>query len=215
LLAIVANTRGASEALQFGRVTQLGFPFSVSPSFQLRNTNRSMEESLTTVDEIQNLCTKTNKELVLYLSMAFGNPYGEIYNADQLLGWADQMVQKNIRVISLADTVGVAQPNEIASVFSVLKKSHSKVSFGVHLHSSSRNWKEKLDAAYRSGCRRFDGALLGIGGCPMANDDLVGNMATENIIDFLTEQGEQLMIDQLALKASLKTASEIFSAEHV
>ncbi len=214
LLAIVANTRGAHEALAFEQITQLGFPFSISPTFQQRNTNKTIEASLATVDEIQELCVKANRQLVLYLSMAFGNPYGDAYNADLLLGWADRMVLKDIQIISLADTVGVAKPEEIASVFSALKNSHSKASFGVHLHSDSRNWQQKLDAAYRSGCRRFDGAMLGVGGCPMADDDLVGNMATEKIINFLVEQGEELTIDQHALEVSLQTASKIFSVGH-
>ena len=179
LLAIIANTRGAEEAVAYEQINFLGFPFSISPTFQQRNTNSTIEESLVRVDEIQNLCLQHNKQLVLYLSMAFGNPYGDEYSEEILLKWADEMVKREIKIISLADTVGVATPQQISIALNALVPKYAHIQFGVHLHSTEQNWKAKINAAYEAGCKRFDGALKGIGGCPMANDDLVGNMDTE------------------------------------
>lgn len=210
LLAIIANKRGAEEAVIYREISYLGFPFSISPTFQQRNTNSTIEESLGRVEEIQNLCLKNGKQLVLYLSMAFGNPYGDFYNEEVLFQRAEEMAKKNIEIISLADTVGLASPKQIGSVLDILIPKYSDIQFGVHLHSSAQNWKEKVGAAYRSGCKRFDGALKGIGGCPMANDDLVGNMNTEWLLSFLEENGEQLSINKQALQESLTLAGKIF-----
>jgi hydroxymethylglutaryl-CoA lyase len=209
LLVIVANTRGAAEAVMFDEITYLGFPFSVSPTFQLRNTNSTIEESLIRVDDIQQLCVKHNKQLVIYLSMGFGNPYGDVYNEEILWHWADEMVRRNINIISLADTVGIATPQQINFALKTLIPTYPATTFGVHLHSTKNNWKEKLQAAVNAGCTRFDGTLKGIGGCPMAQDGLVGNMNTEWIIDYFASNN-LLMYNKEALQESLLVASEIF-----
>ncbi|MDQ3683332.1 MAG: hydroxymethylglutaryl-CoA lyase, partial [Bacteroidota bacterium] len=205
-----ANTRGAEEAVAFNQISYLGFPFSISPTFQQRNTNSTIKESLVSVEEIQNLCIKNGKQLVLYLSMAFGNPYEDEYNEEVLLQWADEMAKRNVIIISLADTVGLASPKQISVAMNILIPKYEHIQFGVHLHSTAQNWKEKIGAAYDAGCKRFDGALKGIGGCPMANDDLVGNMNTEWLLSFMEEKGEQLSIDKHALHKSLRLAEEIF-----
>jgi hydroxymethylglutaryl-CoA lyase len=210
LLAIVANTRGAEEAIVFDEISFLGFPFSISPSFQMRNTNSTIEESMIRVDEIQSLCIKHNKTLVIYLSMGFGNPYGDVYNQELLLNWAEAMAEKNIQIISLADTVGVATPEQISYALNALVPAYPKVEFGVHLHATTNNWKQKLTAAISSGCNRFDGALKGIGGCPMAGDELVGNMNTELIVSCLEEQNLDHGLNKDALITSLDLASKIF-----
>ncbi|MDB5191396.1 MAG: hydroxymethylglutaryl-CoA lyase [Segetibacter sp.] len=210
LLVIVANTRGAEEAVQFEQVSFLGFPFSISPTFQLRNTNSTIEESVKRVDEIQELCVKHNKKLVIYLSMGFGNPYGDEYNEKILLKWADEMVQKEIKIISLADTVGVATPGEISSALNALIPAYPTTTFGAHLHATPSNFKEKLQAAVEAGCTRIDGALKGIGGCPMAADELVGNMNTEGIINFAKERGIMPSINENALSECLLLADQTF-----
>jgi hydroxymethylglutaryl-CoA lyase len=210
LLAIVANIRGAEEAIVYDEISFLGFPFSISPTFQLRNTNSSMEESVQRVETIQELCIKNNKELVLYLSMGFGNPYGDIYNEEILLHWADEMVSRGISILSLADTVGVATPMQISVALQTLIPRYPDTSIGVHLHSTSQDRKPKLDAAIAAGCKRFDGALKGIGGCPMAQDDLVGNMNTEWMIAYLEEQDLLTGINKETLNDCLLLASEIF-----
>lgn len=210
LLAIVANVRGAEEAVAYDEITYLGFPFSISPTFQLRNTNSTIEESVSRVDEIQNLCLKNNKQLVIYLSMGFGNPYGDEYNEEILLKWADEMATKGIKIISLADTVGVATPEQISFALNTLISQYGDVTIGVHLHSTPANWRDKLQAAVDAGCKRIDGALKGIGGCPMAQDELVGNMNTELIISYLEEQNLIEGLNKDALQESLQLASEIF-----
>lgn len=210
LLAIVANTRGAEEAIVYEEITYLGFPFSISPTFQLRNTNSTIEESLDRVEEIQNLCLKNNRQLVIYLSMGFGNPYGDEYNEGILLQWADEMVKRQIKIISLADTVGLATPQQISFALNTLIPKYPDTIIGVHLHSTPMNRKEKLEAAVNAGCKRFDGALKGIGGCPMAQDDLVGNMNTEWIISYLQERNLLGNLNMNALQKSLEMVSEIF-----
>lgn len=210
LLAIVANRRGAEEAVAYEQISYLGFPFSISPTFQLRNTNSTMEESLVRVAEIQSLCQQHSKQLVVYLSMGFGNPYGDEYNDGILLKWAAEMVNRGIGIISLADTVGVATPDQVRFALRTLIPEYTGTTFGVHLHSTANNWKEKLAAAVEAGCTRFDGALKGIGGCPMAQDDLVGNMNTERMIGYLEEQHLIEGLDKSALAESLQIASEIF-----
>ncbi|GAA4754082.1 hydroxymethylglutaryl-CoA lyase [Flavisolibacter ginsenosidimutans] len=210
LLAIVANTRGAEEAVVYDEISYLGFPFSISETFQQRNTNSSIDESLHRVEEIQNLCMKNNKQLVIYLSMGFGNPYGDPYNEEILLKWAGEMVKKGIQIISLADTVGVATPEQISFALDTLIPKYPNTSFGVHLHSTPDNWKAKLEAAVHAGCKRIDGALKGIGGCPMAGDDLVGNMNTESIISYFEEHALPININKEALQFSLQLASQVF-----
>ncbi|MEO7393719.1 MAG: hydroxymethylglutaryl-CoA lyase [Chitinophagaceae bacterium] len=210
LLAIVANMRGAQEASIFDQISYLGYPFSISETFQQRNTNSTIEESLGRVEEIQNLCIKTAKKLVIYISMGFGNPYGDIYSEEIVFEWVNKMVEMDIEIVSLADTLGVATPEQVFDVTSYLIESLPGTEIGVHLHSTPDNWKEKLDAAVKAGCKRFDGALKGIGGCPMADDELVGNMNSELMIDYF---GKHQLLNNLgteALKESLRIAGEIF-----
>ena len=210
LLAIIANTRGAAEAVIHDEITYLGFPFSISPTFQQRNTNSMPQESLIRVEEIQELCIKNNKQLVVYLSMGFGNPYGDEYSDAILLQWADEMVKRDINIISLADTVGVATPQQISFALNTLIPKYADTTIGVHLHSAPYNFEEKLQAAVDAGCRRFDGALKGIGGCPMAQDDLVGNMATESMIDYLETRNLLQPLNKNALLESLQIATGLF-----
>ena len=210
LLAIVANERGAVEASQYDEISYLGFPFSISETFQQRNTNSSIKESVGRVEAIQKLCQQHNKELVIYLSMGFGNPYGDAYNEDILLHWADEMVKRGITILSLADTVGLATPEQISFALQTLIPQYPAVTIGVHLHATPDNWKTKLEAAINAGCRRIDGALLGIGGCPMAGNDLVGNMNTEWILSFLEDAKVNTGIKRDAYQNSLKLAKEIF-----
>ncbi len=210
LLAIIANLRGAEEASVFDQVTYLGFPFSVSETFQQRNTNSSIQESLLRVEEIQNLCINKNKKLVIYISMSFGNPYGDPYDENIVFNWVEKLVELDIDIISLADTVGVATPEQVYDMTSYLVESLPSTEIGVHLHSTFENWQEKLDAAVKGGCKRFDGALKGIGGCPMADDELVGNMNTEWMINYFETKGINLDINKNALLDSLAIAEEIF-----
>ena len=211
LLAIVANVRGAEEACQYEAIQYLGFPFSVSPTFQQRNTNSSPEESLDRVSRIQELCQENGKELVVYLSMGFGNPYGDTYNESVLMDGAASMVQRGIRIISLADTVGLARPEQVSFALNTLLPQYPDTLFGVHLHSSPESLTPKLKAALDAGCSRFDGALKGIGGCPMAGNDLIGNMNMETIIAYLEERYQVKNIDKAALSKSLDLASKIFN----
>ena len=212
LLAIVANVRGAEEASIHDKITYLGFPFSISETFQQRNTNSSIKESLVRVEEIQNICLKTNKELVVYMSMAFGNPYGDEYNDAILLSWTKEIMERGIKTISLADTVGVAEVEQISLALRSLVPNYPGVDFGVHLHSTPKNWEDKLEAAFNSGCTRFDGALKGIGGCPMAKDELVGNMNMEWMIHYFKEKGRLVPLDFAALQNSVSIAEKIFGA---
>lgn len=211
LLVITANTRGAEEAVTYEQVSYLGFPFSISETFQQRNTNSSIEESVKRVEEIQELCLKHNKQLVIYLSMGFGNPYGDEYNDETLLHWADEMVRRNISIISLADTVGVATAEQISFALNTLIPAYPNAEFGVHLHSTAANWEGKLKAAADAGCTRFDGALKGIGGCPMAKDELVGNMNIEWMINYFSQHGTLPAINEDALQQSLRLAEEVFT----
>lgn len=210
LLAIIANYRGAEAAVVFDEITYLGFPFSVSETFQQRNTNSSITESLGRVEEIQNLCIKSGKQLVVYISMGFGNPYGDLYDEEIVFEWVNKLVGMDIGIISLADTVGVATAQQVYDMTSYLVESLPGTEIGVHLHSTPHNWKEKLEAAVRAGCKRFDGALKGIGGCPMADDELVGNMNSEWMINFFEENMLQDDLNKVALQESLSIAGEIF-----
>lgn len=209
LLAIVANMRGAQEASTFEGITYLGFPLSISETFQQRNTNKSIAEALNTLEEIQNICLKSNKKLVTYISMGFGNPYNDPYDADLVGKFVDILVTLGSNVISLADTVGVASNEAITFLFSSLTKQYPGIELGAHLHSNPATATEKIRAAYEAGCKRFDGAIKGFGGCPMANDELVGNLATETIVSFL-ESRESLQIDKLAFGKALQMADKIF-----
>ena len=211
ILVIVANTRGATEAVTFENIDYVGFPFSISETFQQRNTNSSIVESVKRVEEIQELCFKNNKKLVIYLSMGFGNPYGDAYNEEILLHWADEMIKKEVGIISLADTVGMATPEQISFALNALIPAYPKTEFSAHLHSTAANWKLKLQAAIDAGCLRFEGALKGIGGCPMAGDQLVGNMNSELMINYFREIGMQTVIKEYHLQKALQFADEIFA----
>ena len=210
LLAIIANERGAQDAVLYDAITYLGFPFSVSETFQKRNANASIQESLSRVEEIQNLCIKHKKELVVYISMGFGNPYGDPYDEAIVYQCVNELVAMDIKIISLADTVGLATPQQVSSVTKYLVDSLPQTEIGVHLHSTAANWKAKTDAALQAGCLRFDGALKGIGGCPMAGDDLVGNMDTELMLPYFEELNLLREIDKEALKKCSQMAGEIF-----
>jgi len=210
LLAIVANFRGAEEAAGHEEIAYLGFPFSVSETFQLRNTNKTIEGSFATVEEMQELCARTQKELVVYLSMGFGNPYGEAWNEEVVYQWAAALAKLGVRTLSVADTVGVATPEHVYSVVDYLVRQLPQCTIGVHLHSTHHNRKTKVDAALEAGCRRFDGALKGIGGCPMAGDHLVGNMDSALMIPYLEKKGLLTGLNADALAESLRLAAEIF-----
>ena len=210
LLAIIANERGAQDAVAYDEIRYLGFPFSVSETFQQRNTNSSIEQSLGRVEAIQNLCVKNDKQLVVYISMGFGNPYGDLYNEEIVFRWANKLAGMGIGILSLADTVGLATPEQVLHITKHLVGALPGTEIGVHLHSTPANWKEKLEAAIEAGCRRFDGALKGIGGCPMADDELVGNMDTERMIPYLEEKGMALQLDKNALRNCGRIATALF-----
>ena len=210
LLAIVANFRGADMAAGYDAVSYLGFPFSVSETFQLRNTNKTIEGSFATVEEMQDLCVKRQKELVVYLSMGFGNPYGDAWSEEIVYEWASALAKLGVKTLSVADTVGLATPEQVFSVTSYLINELPQCTIGVHLHSTPHGRKAKIDAALEAGCRRFDGALKGIGGCPMAGNELVGNMDTEWMINHFKEKKLLPALNGAALKESLRIAGEIF-----
>ncbi|MBU6159244.1 MAG: hydroxymethylglutaryl-CoA lyase [Bacteroidetes bacterium] len=210
LLAIIANERGAEDAAQYDSIHYLGFPFSISETFQQRNTNSSIQDALVRVEKIQEICSRSKKEFVVYLSMGFGNPYGDPWSEEIVFHWANELVKRGIVILSLADTVGVAAPEQVSKMTKYLIDALPYNTIGVHLHSSASNRAQKLDAAYQSGCRRFDGALKGIGGCPMAKDELVGNMDTEWMMQFLKAKESALRFNESALSHALMLASEIF-----
>ncbi|MBK9254803.1 MAG: hydroxymethylglutaryl-CoA lyase [Saprospiraceae bacterium] len=210
LLAIVANARGASDAVQFDEISYLGYPFSISETFQLRNTNATIEESLIRVEEIQNICTHRNKKLVIYISMGFGNPYGDRWSVEICQKWVDQLADMGIRILALSDTIGVATPESISYLFKHLIPPYPDVEFGAHLHSQPHNWYPRIDAAWKSGCRRFDAAIKGYGGCPMAKDELTGNMATENLISYFEEKNIETGIHKAAFDEAVRMSSEVF-----
>jgi hydroxymethylglutaryl-CoA lyase len=210
LLVIVANERGAEEAVQYAPVTYLGFPFSVSETFQQRNTNSSIAESLKRVEAIQALCRGAGKQLVIYISMGFGNPYGDAWSADIVFDWVQRIAGLGVGIISLADTVGLATAEQVYGITHHVIQQMPGHEIGVHLHSTAAGWQAKTDAALQAGCRRFDGALKGIGGCPMANDELVGNMDTELMIPYFEQQGLLSGLDHAALAESSSFAARIF-----
>jgi hydroxymethylglutaryl-CoA lyase len=210
LLAIVANTRGAEEAASFERIDFLGFPLSISETFQLRNTKKTIAEALNTLVEIKNVCLKKDKKLVTYISMGFGNPYRDAYDATMVAGFTDVLVTLGTDVISIADTIGAATPDDITTVVKPLIKQYRQIEIGVHLHSSPANSRSKITAVLEAGCMRIDGALKGFGGCPMAKDELVGNIATEELISVLNDKGIKTDINENELAKSLALAAEIF-----
>lgn len=210
LLSIVANQRGADEACSFERIDYLGYPFSVSENFQKRNTNKSIEQSLCLVEQLQNTCEKHHKSLVVYISMAFGNHYGEYWHEDIVAKWSEKLSDLDIKIIALSDTIGVSNPDNIRLLFSLLSNEFPQIEWGAHLHTHLESWREKLEAAYNSGCRRFDGAIKGYGGCPMSKDDLVGNMPTEKLLSFTQEKKIETTINTLAFESAYNKAIDIF-----
>jgi hydroxymethylglutaryl-CoA lyase len=210
LLAIIANRRGAESALQFEQIDFIGFPLSVSEQFQQRNTNKSIEEALAEVAEIQNLCLSKNRRLVVYLSMAFGNPYGEAYSPELVLKYGQKLLDMNILHLSLADTIGKAGKDEVSSLFKAISEPWSAVEVTAHLHANPMQAKEKIQAAWDAGCRNFDVALGGFGGCPMAEDKLVGNLSTEAILDWAGENGLKTGIDMNALGRAQEMLPAVF-----
>ncbi len=211
LLSIVANTRGGETAVTFDEIRYLGFPFSISETFQQRNTNSSILESLETVEKLQALCENSRKELVVYISMAFGNPYGDVWNPDIALQWVEKIVNLGVKTIAMADTVGLSVEDDIKQIFKAVIPAFPTVSFGAHLHVSPGNWKEKVAAAWDSGCRRFDSAMKGYGGCPMAKDELVGNLASENLLSFFHEKQVKNKVDLNKFEQALAQAAAVFS----
>lgn len=210
LLAIVANIRGVTDALKHEQINYLGFPFSVSETFQHRNTNSRIDQSLKTVEELLNLCSKANKEAVIYLSMGFGNPYDDPWSNEIVEHWANELALRGAKILSLADTTGVSSAEKINYLFPYLVSHFPDIEFGVHLHSSPNTWHEKIEAAWQSGCRRFDTALKGYGGCPMASDGLTGNIATENLISFLEAKGEDTGLNMKKWEEAMAFSSRIF-----
>lgn len=211
LLAIVANIRGANDACHFDEIQYLGYPLSLSETFQQRNTNRSINDAFNDLAEMQELCDDFEKTLVVYLSMGFGNPYGDPYEMDYVGEFVDRLDRMEVQVISLADTIGVSNPKNISSLLETLIPKFPHIEFGAHLHSTPDTIEEKVDAAFQSGCRRMDGAIKGYGGCPMAKDDLTGNMATERMLQFLSEKGVQTGLDMEAFNESVLLSSSVFS----
>jgi hydroxymethylglutaryl-CoA lyase len=210
LLAIVANLRGAETAVGYPEIQYLGFPLSVSETFQQRNTNKSIAEALTEVAQMQNLCEQRGKQLVVYLSMGFGNPYGDPWNPEVLGEFTQKLDAMGVRIVALSDTIGASTPETIIPPFRELTAAFPHIEFGAHLHTTPASWREKVEAAYEAGCRRFDGALGGIGGCPMAADQLTGNMATENLVRYMEEQGVPTGLGMQALREAQRLSHEIF-----
>ena len=210
LLAIVANTRGAVDASKFEEIDYLGFPFSISENFQMRNTGKTIQQSVKSLDEILNISVKTNKKVVAYLSMGFGNPYGDIWNVDVVAKWTEKLSKMGVKILSLSDTIGVADGKTIKYLFENLISQYSKIEFGAHLHTTPDTWHEKVDAAYKAGCLRFDGAIKGFGGCPMAKDDLTGNMPTEKLLSYFTQQKADTNLSAMSFESAYNKALEVF-----
>ena len=214
LLAIIANTQGAIAVGQHPSIHYLGFPFSISENFQMRNTHKTIAESLITLAEILEISKATNKEVVVYLSMGFGNPYGDPWNIDIVSEWTEKLATMGVKILSLSDTIGSSTPEAIRYLFSNLIPKYPEIEFGAHLHSTPDKWFEKVDAAYHSGCRRFDGAIRGFGGCPMATDTLTGNMPTEKLVSYFTSIKENTNINSLSFESSYNEALKIFTDFH-
>jgi hydroxymethylglutaryl-CoA lyase len=210
LLAIVANIRGAEDASKFEKISYLGYPFSLSETFQQRNTNKSINDAFDDLKRMQEICNDTKKQLVVYFSMGFGNPYGDPWNAEIVTEWMEKLAKEGISIFSLADTVGTADPKDIVSVFKLVSSLHPELEIGAHFHASPQDQYKKVEAAWQAGCRRFDMAMLGFGGCPMAEDELVGNISTEFMMLYFKEKGVVTGIDQEALNRAKEVAGEIF-----
>jgi hydroxymethylglutaryl-CoA lyase len=214
LLAIIANTQGAIAASAHKEIQYLGFPFSISENFQMRNTHKTIDESLVTLNEILEIADKTNKEVVAYLSMGFGNPYGDPWNVDIVGNWTENLANRGVKILSLSDTIGSSTPEVIQYLFSNLIPKYPGIEFGAHLHTTPEKWFEKVDAAYNAGCRRFDGAIQGFGGCPMAKDTLTGNMPTEKLLSFFTSNKEQTNTSPMSFESAYNEATKMFGEFH-
>ena len=214
LLAIVANTRGAQDASAFEEIDYLGYPFSISENFQMRNTHKTIAQSVEVLQEILDVANNCNKEVVAYLSMGFGNPYGDPWNVEIVGEWTEKLAGMGVKILSLSDTVGTSSPEIIEYLFSNLITKYPEVEFGAHLHTTPAKWHEKIDAAYKAGCRRFDGAIQGFGGCPMAKDELTGNMPSEKMLSYFNAAKADSNIKMTSFESSYNEASKIFNAYH-
>jgi len=214
LLAIIANTQGAEAAAKHKQIQYLGYPFSISENFQMRNTHKTIAESLVTLQEILDIANSTDKEVVAYLSMGFGNPYGDPWNVEIVGEWTEKLSKMGVKILSLSDTVGSSTPEVIDYLFSNLIPKYNHIEFGAHLHTTPDKWFEKVDAAYKAGCRRFDGAIQGFGGCPMAKDDLTGNMPTEKMLSYFTAEKASTNTSPMSFESSYNEATKIFTVYH-
>ncbi|PIB30093.1 hydroxymethylglutaryl-CoA lyase [Gaetbulibacter sp. 5U11] len=213
LLSIIANSRGAADACTHPEIDYLGYPFSISENFQMRNTHKTIAQSIVLLQDILNQADAANKEVVVYISMGFGNPYGDPWNVDIVGEWTERLSKMGVKILSLSDTVGTSNPENIAYLFSNLIPHYKDIEFGAHLHTTPDSWFEKVDAAYKAGCKRFDGAIQGFGGCPMAKDDLTGNMPTEKVLSYLTSKKVN-NLNAMSFESAYNEASKIFKAYH-
>ncbi len=211
LLAIIANVRGANDAAQFEEIDYLGYPFSISENFQMRNTHKTISQSIETLQEILTIATRANKEVVAYLSMGFGNPYGDPWNVDIVGEWTEKLSRMGVKILSLSDTIGSSTPEVIDYLFSNLIPKYPNIEFGAHLHTTPSTWKEKVEAAYKAGCYRFDGAMMGYGGCPMAKDELTGNMPTEKLLSYFTAEKVTTGIKPMSFESAYNVALQVFN----
>ncbi len=214
LLAIIANTQGAEAACAFPEIQYLGFPFSISENFQMRNTHKTISQSLVSLQEILNLADAKNKQVVAYLSMGFGNPYGDPWNTEIVGEWTEKLAIMGVKIVSLSDTIGSSTPEMISYLFSNLIPTYPAIEFGAHLHTTPDSWFEKIDAAYKAGCRRFDGAIQGFGGCPMATNHLTGNMPTEKLLSYFTAQKASINLSPMSFESAYNEASKVFNSFH-
>jgi len=210
LLAIIANVRGANDAVQFEEIDYLGYPFSISENFQMRNTHKTISQSIEALQEILTIATRANKEVVAYLSMGFGNPYGDPWNVDIVSEWTEKLSNMGVKILSLSDTIGSSTPDVIEYLFSNLIPKYPEIEFGAHLHTTPSSWKEKVAAAYHAGCHRFDGAMMGYGGCPMAKDELTGNMPTEKLLSYFTAEKADTNIKPMSFESAYNVAMDVF-----
>ncbi|MFT4611606.1 MAG: hydroxymethylglutaryl-CoA lyase [Glaciecola sp.] len=213
LLAIIANTRGANDACQHPEIDYLGYPFSISENFQMRNTHKTIAQSVVTLSEILELANTHNKEVVVYISMGFGNPYGDPWNVDIVGEWTERLSNMGVKILSLSDTIGSSDPENINYLFSNLIPAYSKIEFGAHLHTTPTTWHEKVNAAFKAGCIRFDGAIQGFGGCPMAKDELTGNMPTEKLLSYFTSSKHN-NLNAMSFESAYNEATKIFTEYH-
>jgi hydroxymethylglutaryl-CoA lyase len=214
LLAIVANVRGAVSASEHKQINYLGYPFSISENFQMRNTHKTISQSIESLKEILDIAHNSNKKVVAYLSMGFGNPYGDPWNVDIVGEWTEKLANMGVNILSLSDTIGSSTPEDINYIFSNLIPQYTNIEFGAHLHTTPSSWHEKIDAAFKAGCTRYDGAIQGFGGCPMAKDVLTGNMPTEKVLSYFTAQKAVTNVNAMSFEASYNKASDIFNNFH-